>query len=196
MSLRKEVCILRRISVAKRIILGIDPGTNVTGYGIISLEGKKIVLLTMGVIKLSRLPDHPTKLKKIYSRISSIIEEFGPREMALEAPFYGKNVQSMLKLGRAQGVAMAAGLSQDLQVYEYAPRKIKMAITGNGASSKEQVAALLEKLVGESLTNETLDASDALAVAVCHSFQRNLSTDGKNYKDWGDFVKQNPNKKK
>lgn len=183
-------------SVGKRIILGIDPGTNFTGYGIVILSGKQLQLMTSGVIKLSRFPDHPGKLKKIFTRISSIIAEFQPTEMALEAPFYGKNVQSMLKLGRAQGVAMAAGLMHDLEVHEYAPRKVKMAVTGNGSSSKEQVFAMLQKLLNEPLEIEAMDASDALAVAVCHAFQRNPAGDGNSYKDWGDFLKQNPTRKK
>lgn len=180
----------------KRIILGIDPGTNVTGYGVVALSGKKLTLITMGVIKLGRLPDHPSKLKKIFSRVGSIIEEFGPGEMALEAPFFGKNVQSMLKLGRAQGVAMSAGLQHELQIYEYAPKKVKMAVTGNGSASKEQVSGMLEQLLGEDIDKRMLDASDAVAVAVCHAFQRNVGGDGKSYKGWDDFVKQNPGRTK
>ncbi|MDP5171542.1 MAG: crossover junction endodeoxyribonuclease RuvC [Bacteroidia bacterium] len=182
--------------MAKRIILGIDPGTTLTGYGIIVVDGKKMQLVSLGIIKLSKYPDHPGRLKKIFSRITSIIEEYRPTEMALEAPFYGKNVQSMLKLGRAQGVAMAAGLMHELEIYEYAPRKVKMAVTGNGAASKEQVFAMLEKLLGEKIELEALDASDGLAVAVCHAFQRNLTGDGKSYSGWGDFVKKNPDRKK
>lgn len=150
----------------------------------------------MGIIKLGRLPDHPSKLKKIYRRISSLIDEFAPSEMALEAPFYGKNVQSMLKLGRAQGVAMSAGLQRELQIYEYAPKKVKMAVTGNGSASKEQVSAMLEKLVGEPIDPTMLDASDALAVAVCHAFQRHPGGVGHTYKGWSDFVKKNPGRKK
>lgn len=182
--------------MAARTILGIDPGTTLTGYGIIALEGKQMKLLTQGVIKLGKFPDHPARLHKIFTRVTSIIEEFSPREMALEAPFYGKNVQSMLKLGRAQGVAMAAGLMHQMQIYEYAPRKVKMAITGNGAASKEQVFIMLEKLLNEKLEIEAMDASDGLAVAVCHAFQRNLESTGKRYQDWGEFIKQNPDRKK
>ncbi len=182
--------------MAKRIILGIDPGTTQTGYGLVRVEGKQLKLLALGVIHLSKYPDQPSKLKKIFERVNGLILEFAPTEMALEAPFFGKNVQSMLKLGRAQGVAMAAGLVHNLQVFEYAPRKVKMAITGNGAASKEQVLGMLKHLLGEPIEAEALDASDGLAVAVCHAYQRQPLEEGKSYKDWGDFIKQNPQKKK
>lgn len=178
-----------------RIIMGIDPGTNITGYGIILCEGKKMKLISCGVIKLGKSEiSHPEKLKRIFSRVSSLVKEFSPTEMALEAPFHGKNVQSMLKLGRAQGVAMAAGLAQDVEVFEYAPRKVKKAVTGNGAASKEQVASMLQKLLVFEEWPTYLDATDGLAVAVCHFFQNNPSSQGKSYRDWGSFLKDNPGK--
>lgn len=179
-----------------RIILGIDPGTNVTGYGVILCEGKKMKLLSCGVIKLGKTEkSHPEKLKRIFNRVGSIVKEFSPTEMALEAPFHGKNVQAMLKLGRAQGVAMAAGLAQGVEVFEYAPRKVKKAITGNGAASKEQVAGMLQKLLVFEEWPSYLDATDGLAVAVCHFFQNKPTSQGKSYKDWGSFLKDNPNRK-
>lgn len=183
--------------MSTRIILGIDPGTTITGYGVIAVRGSNIRLLACGALHVARqAPDHPTRLKNIFGRIQGLIEEFQPREMALEAPFYGKNVQSMLKLGRAQGVAMAAGLMSDMQIYEYAPRKVKMAITGRGAASKEQVLGMLEQLLNQKLELESLDASDGLAVAVCHAFQRQPGQEGKNYRNWGDYLKQNPDRKR
>jgi crossover junction endodeoxyribonuclease RuvC len=181
----------------KRVILGIDPGTNITGYGLIACQGKKMQVLACGIIKLGKAKiDHPTKLKKIFSRVISLIEEYRPTEMALEAPFYGKNVQSMLKLGRAQGVAMAAGLSQGLSIFEYAPKKVKMSVTGRGAASKEQVAGMLKQMLDFQLHELPLDATDGLAVAVCHFFQGDLTGDKKVHKDWGAFLKANPDRVK
>ena len=178
-----------------RIIMGIDPGTQVTGYGLIRCEGKKMELLACGAITLDKADDdHPARLKRIFRRVSSLIEEYQPTEVALEAPFYGKNVQSMLKLGRAQGVAMAAGLQFDLPIYEYAPRKVKVAVTGNGAASKEQVAAMLGKLLSRELDLHYLDATDGLAVAVCHFFQRDPGKAGKPYKGWAGFLADNPDR--
>ncbi|MEZ4830307.1 MAG: crossover junction endodeoxyribonuclease RuvC [Bacteroidia bacterium] len=175
--------------------MGIDPGTTITGYGIISCKGKKMELLACGVIKLgSQQISHPEKLKKIFLRVSSLIQDFGPKELALEAPFHGKNVQSMLKLGRAQGVAMAAGLVHDLPIFEYAPKKVKMSVTGNGSASKEQVAKMLEHLLGREITTSYMDATDGLAVAVCHFFQGNFSEKNTNYKDWASFIENNPNR--
>ena len=179
-----------------RIILGIDPGTQITGYGLIACEGKRMSLIGCGVIKLGRQKvTHPEKLKRIFDRVSSLIQEFKPTEMALEAPFHGKNVQAMLKLGRAQGVAMAAGLVYDLPIFEYAPRKIKMAVTGNGNASKEMVAGMLESTLGFS-QGKYLDATDGLAVAVCHFYQDNALGGGKSYRNWGDFIKDNPDRKR
>lgn len=179
---------------AMRIILGIDPGTQVTGYGIIQGQGKQMSLLAAGVIKLGKSQEsHPEKLKRIFQRVSGLVESYAVTEMALEAPFYGKNPQSMLKLGRAQGVAMAAGLVQGLPIFEYAPRKVKVAVTGNGAASKEQVAHMLQRLLQFEEQPRYLDATDGLAVAVCHFFQGQLPEEvGNKSGDWGDFLRQNP----
>jgi crossover junction endodeoxyribonuclease RuvC len=176
----------------ERIILGIDPGTNILGYGLIKEVKSTMELLTMGVIRLDDLTDHPLKLQRIFERTLAIIDEYHPDCLAIEAPFYGKNVQVMLKLGRAQGVAMAAGLARDLAIIEYSPRKIKQAITGNGNASKEQVAAMLKTLLKFTEKPEFLDATDGLAVAVCHAFQRNDAGDsGKSYSGWAAFAKAN-----
>lgn len=155
----------------EKIILGIDPGTNVLGYGLLKVEGKTLSVLEIGVVEMQKIGDPYVKLQKIYKTLSEIVERYAPDEMALEAPFYGKNVQSMLKLGRAQGVAMAVGLSRDIVIHEYAPRKIKLSITGSGAASKEQVSAVLSKMLRYENTQKYLDATDALAVAVCHYYQ-------------------------
>lgn len=165
------------------------------GYGLILQKGNKINLITMGIIKLSKYDNHALKLKKIFERTLSLIEEYNPDEMALEAPFFGKNVQSMLKLGRAQGVAMAAGLYKDLPIFEYSPKKIKQSITGNGNASKEQVAGMLKNLVQFKTIPEYLDATDGLAAAVCHYFQRDNKVQGKSYNNWKSFLKENPGRK-
>ncbi|MEL6671441.1 MAG: crossover junction endodeoxyribonuclease RuvC [Bacteroidota bacterium] len=176
--------------------MGIDPGTQITGYGLIACKGKKIRMLACGEIRLGKgKTPHPERLKTIFQRVKGLIQEYKPDEMALEAPFYGKNVQSMLKLGRAQGVAMAAGLMADLPIYEYAPRKVKVAVTGQGAASKEQVKAMLEKLLQVELNFPDYDATDGLAVAVCHFFQGNLPQGGSGPKDWAAFLKENPDRK-
>lgn len=180
--------------VPEKIILGIDPGTSVMGYGLIKVTGKKISLLQFGVIHLSKYTGHELKLKKIFERISSIIDDFHPDEVALEAPFFGKNVQSMLKLGRAQGVAMAAALARDIPITEYAPKKVKQSVTGNGNASKEQVAAMLKSLLEIKEMPKMLDATDALGVAVCHHFQ-NGSLQSK-AKSWKNFVADNPERVK
>ncbi len=180
-----------------KIILGIDPGTTVTGYGMIHLKGKKMELLNFGIIQLNKLPTHPDKLKRIYDRIEGIIREYKPDEMAIEAPFFGKNVQSMLKLGRAQGVAIAAALHHNLPFEEYTPRRIKQAITGNGNASKEQVAAMLQKLLGFEDAPKYLDATDGLAVAVCHHYSKGVGEHNKaKSSNWGSFVKNNPGRSK
>lgn len=166
------------------------------GYGIIHITGKKMKLIQMGVLHLSKLHTHELKLKRIFERTLAMIDEYKPDELAVEAPFFGKNVQSMLKLGRAQGVAMAAGLYRDVPIFEYAPKKIKMAITGSGTASKEQVAAMLQSLLNIKETPKHLDASDGLAAAVCHHFQRNPSKGGKSYSGWSAFLKDNPDKLK
>ena len=182
----------------ERIIMGIDPGTQVMGYGILRVLDNKPSMLAMGVMKLNKYGDHYIKLAKIYSRIIGLIEEFLPDELAIEAPFYGKNVQSMLKLGRAQGVAMAAAISRDIPIFEYAPLKIKMSITGNGRAAKEQVAYMLQKTLhipDENMLVE-MDATDGLAAALCHFYQADISTGDTKYKDWKDFANRNPEKVK
>jgi len=175
-----------------RIILGIDPGTNIMGYGLIHQQGSKITLITLGVLKLAGYNNHPMKLKRIFERVLALIDEYKPDEMALEAPFMGKNPQSMLKLGRAQGVAMAAGLYREIPIFEYAPRKIKQSITGVGTASKEQVAAMLTQLLKLQEKPDYLDATDGLAAAVCHFFQNTHSVAGDSYTGWSSFVKKNP----
>jgi crossover junction endodeoxyribonuclease RuvC len=179
-------------SKTDRIILGIDPGTTIMGYGLIHVKGNKMELINMGVLHLSKLNSHADKLKRIFERTLSLIDEYNPDEMALEAPFFGKNVQSMLKLGRAQGVAMAAGLYRDLPIFEYAPKKIKMSVTGNGNASKEQVALMLKSLLNIKEMPKHLDASDGLAAAVCHFFQKNTGGNEKSYSGWSSFLKNNP----
>ena len=177
-----------------KIILGIDPGTTIMGYGIIHIRDSKIELIQMGVLHLSKLSSHELKLKKIFERTLQLVDEYKPDELAVESPFFGKNVQSMLKLGRAQGVAMAAALYRNLPIFEYAPKKIKMAITGKGTASKEQVAAMLKSILKINNMPKQLDASDGLAAAVCHHFQKNTDINKKNYTDWKSFVKKNPSK--
>lgn len=171
-----------------------DPGTSLMGYGIVHVKNKKLHLVTMGVIHLSKLPEHSDKLKRIFERTLQLIDTYNPDEFAVEAPFYGKNVQSMLKLGRAQGVSMAAALYRDIPIMEYAPRKIKQSITGNGNASKEQVAAMLKSLLKIEEMPKHLDATDGLAAAVCHYFQGGAGTVGKKYSGWESFVKNNPKK--
>ena len=176
----------------EKIILGIDPGTNVMGYGVILTEGKKYSLLQYGVIHLKKYETHELKLKKIFERITGLIEEFLPDAVALEAPFYGENVQSMLKLGRAQGVAMAAALAREIPIREYSPKKVKQSVTGNGNASKEQVAEMLKTLLKIQEIPKLLDATDALAVAVCHHFHEGrLQTRGRN-EGWKAFLEENP----
>ncbi|WP_245906959.1 crossover junction endodeoxyribonuclease RuvC [Reichenbachiella versicolor] len=177
-------------NVKEKIILGIDPGTTVMGYGVILVKGSNISLLQFGVIHLSKYSSHELKLKKIFERISSIIEEFGPDDVALEAPFYGKNVQSMLKLGRAQGVAMAAALTRGIPITEYAPKKVKMSVTGNGNASKEQVAAMLISQLKIKEAPKLLDATDALAVALTHHYQAGALQ--MSAKSWKSFIAENP----
>jgi crossover junction endodeoxyribonuclease RuvC len=180
-----------------KVIIGIDPGTSVMGYGVINIVGKKIELETAGTIHLSKFKDHTIRLKNIFERSLYLIEQYKPDEMAIEAPFYGKNVQSMLKLGRAQGITMAAALYRDIPIFEYAPKKVKQSITGNGNASKEQVAAMLVKMLDLKQIPKYLDATDGLAVAVAHHFQGDqITTDGKSYGGWGSFIKNNPGKVK
>ncbi len=160
--------------VKERIILGIDPGTIVMGYGVIHCKGKEAELLTLGVLKLDKYDDYALKLKKIFERTVGLIEEYKPDELAIEAPFFGKNVQSMLKLGRAQGVAIAAAMSRELAVNEYSPKKIKQSITGSGNASKEQVSAMLQRILKFENDSKFFDATDGLAAAYCHFLQNKL----------------------
>jgi crossover junction endodeoxyribonuclease RuvC len=178
----------------ERIILGIDPGTNIMGYGLVQQQGSAMSLVSLGVIQLSKYDNQALKLKKIFERTLGLIDEFNPDEIAIEAPFYGKNVQSMLKLGRAQGVAMAAGLYRSLPIFEYSPRKIKQAITGNGNSSKEQVAAMLIRLLTLKDVPSQTDATDGLAAAVCHYFQKSVGGEKKSYNSWQQFLSKNPDR--
>lgn len=164
------------------------------GYAIIEIKKKKVILLTLGVVNLSKIKEHPEKLQKIYERIEQLIVAYKPSEMAIEAPFFGKNVQSMLKLGRAQGVAMAAAMVNKISVTEYSPRKIKQSITGNGNASKEQVSAMLISLLNIDLTKEKLDATDALAAALCCHYQNNSAGNSAKAKDWSQFLKDNPDR--
>lgn len=183
--------------IEDKIILGIDPGTTVLGYGLIHVKNKKISLINFGVIHLKKLPTHPDKLKRIYDRLDGIINEFKPDEMAIEAPFFGKNVQSMLKLGRAQGVSIAAALRHNIPFEEYTPRRIKQAITGSGQASKEQVASMLQKLLEFKEIPKYLDATDGLAVALCHHYSRGVGEHNKSKSsNWGSFIKNNPDRKK
>jgi crossover junction endodeoxyribonuclease RuvC len=173
-----------------RIILGIDPGTTVLGYGLIHVKNGKISLLNFGIVQLHKLPSHPDKLKRILERLNGLIEEYKPDEMAIEAPFFGKNVQSMLKLGRAQGVAIAACLNHNIPFEEYAPRRIKQSITSNGNASKEQVAAMLQSLLKFDDMPKYLDATDGLAVAVCHVFSKGVGEHNKSKGGgWKSFIK-------
>ena len=174
--------------------MGIDPGTSILGYGIIEVKGKEIALLAIGVVHLEKIDDHALKLSKIFERCIELIDGFHPDELAIEAPFFGKNVQSMLKLGRAQGVAIAAALSRQLVVNEYAPRKIKQSITGNGNASKEQVAAMLQRLlkIADKDLPKQLDATDGLAAAVCHFYQTSNPLMGAKASSWKSFISKNP----
>jgi crossover junction endodeoxyribonuclease RuvC len=176
----------------EKIILGIDPGTTIMGFGLIKVVGNKMSLLLLNELILNKLDDHYLRLKHIFERTIDLIEKYHPDEIAIEAPFFGKNVQSMLKLGRAQGVAMAAGLSKEIPITEYSPKKIKMSITGNGNASKEQVAKMLQSLLGIKKLPKNLDSTDGLAAAVCHFYnQNNTLSSEKNYSGWSAFVKQN-----
>ena len=182
-------------SPKEKIILGIDPGTSVMGYGLIAVKGSQLGLIQYGVIHLTKYTNHESKLRKIFERMLGLIDEYHPDEVALEAPFYGKNIQSMLKLGRAQGVAMAAALYRDIPITEYAPKKVKQSVTGNGNASKEQVAAMLQQLLKFKVSsNEFMDATDGLAVAVTHHFQNGKSTTGG--KSWKAFLSENPGRVK
>lgn len=195
---------MQEANTTEKIIIGVDPGTQVTGYGVISVKGQNITLVQYGVIHLSKYSTHELKLKKIFERVTQLITEYLPDEMAIEDPFYGKNPQSMLKLGRAQGVAMAAALARDIPIVEYSPKKVKQSVTGSGSASKEQVAYMLEKILKMELSREFLDATDGIAIAICHHYHLNSpaasssSTTGKKQKKggWGAFVAENPDRLK
>ncbi|MCF6308453.1 MAG: crossover junction endodeoxyribonuclease RuvC [Flavobacteriaceae bacterium] len=176
---------------SEKIILGIDPGTTIMGFGLIKVVNKKMQFMQLNELQLKKYEDHYVRLKLIFERTIELIDTHHPDEIAIEAPFFGKNVQSMLKLGRAQGVAMAAGLSRDIPITEYAPKKIKMAITGNGNASKEQVAKMLQSLLGLKTLPKNLDSTDGLAAAVCHFYNSGRVEIGKSYTGWSAFVKQN-----
>jgi len=175
----------------EKIILGIDPGTTIMGFGLIKVVGKQMSFLQLNELSLQKYDDHYLKLKIIFERTIELIDTHNPDEIAIEAPFFGKNVQSMLKLGRAQGVAMAAGLSREIPITEYSPEKIKMAITGNGNASKEQVAKMLQSLLKLKELPKNLDSTDGLAAAVCHFYNSGKIEIGKSYTRWDAFVKQN-----
>jgi len=173
----------------EKIILGLDPGTQVFGYGVLKQEGRKLVAVQMGVVKLDKFRSHEIRLAKIYEKVSQLIEEFTPDEVAIESPFFGKNVQTALKLGRAQGVSMAAAIARQIPIVEYAPKTIKQSVTGNGNASKEQVAAMVIRLLNISQENYLLDATDALAIALTHSNQGDKKQDSKG--GWDKFLKNN-----
>ena len=181
---------------ADKIILGIDPGTNVMGYGVLQISGSLMKLETAGIILLDKMDNHPLKLKNIFEKTLRLIESYLPDELAIEAPFFGKNVQSMLKLGRAQGVALAAALYKNIPVFEYSPKKTKQSVTGSGSATKEQVAAMLQQLLNFEEMPRFLDATDGLAAAVCHYFQQHklgIPSSAKG-KGWKKFIEENPDK--
>lgn len=180
--------------IKEKIILGVDPGTSIMGYGLIMIKDSKVSLIQYGVIHLDKYKDHAIKLNKIFERVSDLIKEYKPDEMAIEAPFFGKNVQSMLKLGRAQGIAIAAAISREVPIVEYSPKKVKQSVTGNGNASKEQVAAMLGRLLNFTDIPKLLDATDALGVAMCHYFQNGKAET--KAKSWSSFLKENPDRLK
>ncbi len=193
-----DLCIFALLIILKyylekeSIILGIDPGTTIMGYGLIKVNGSVLSLLSMGVIKLNKLENQSLKLKKIFEKTLFLVDEYHPDILSIEAQFFGKNVQSMLKLGRAQGVAIAAALYRSVPVVEYSPRKIKQSITGNGNASKEQVANMLTRLFNITEPQPYLDASDGLATAVCHAYQKNYVPQDKKQNTWEKFITANP----
>ena len=176
------------------VIMGIDPGTNIMGFGIIKVEKKEMRLIDMIEYKLPKSDDHNIKLSKIFKKTTELIKIYRPNYISIESPFFGKNVQSMLKLGRAQGVSIAAALNSKIPITEYSPKKIKMAITGNGNSSKEQVAKMLKSMLNIKELPKNLDSTDGLAAAVCHFFNFQNEKQKKKYSDWSSFIDKNPNK--
>ncbi|GAB4144449.1 MAG: crossover junction endodeoxyribonuclease RuvC [Bacteroidia bacterium] len=180
-----------------KVVLGIDPGTTIMGFGVIQINGNRMMLLDIGVVKLNKIDDHALKLQEIFRKTQDLVEKHLPDEFAVEAPFFGKNVQSMLKLGRAQGVAIAAAINKNIPVFEYSPKKIKMSITGNGNASKEQVALMLQQLLNFRDLPKYLDATDGLAAAVCHYFQnKGVTGNDKKFGSWQAFLSANPDRKK
>jgi len=182
----------------ENIIIGIDPGTNVMGWGILGVNGKKPMLIEMGVLKLNPKEDHYMRIHRIYKHVTELVEKYLPDEMAIEAPFYGKNFQSVLKLGRAQGVAMVAALNRQIPIAEYEPSTIKRIITGNGAATKEQVAYMLQQTlkIADDRMPHLLDATDALAAALCHFYQRNKPSSGASAQSWKAYIAQHPDRVK
>ena len=180
----------------ERVIMGIDPGTNVMGYGVLGVNGKKPEVVVMGVIQLNKFESHYRRLARIFERVSGLVEQYLPDELAIEAPFYGKNVQSMLKLGRAQGVAMAAALSRDIPIAEYAPLSITQAVTGNGSATKERVAEMLRRLldIPQEKMPHLLDATDALAAALTHFYETGKPRLPKGPSSWAEFLARNPDR--
>ena len=198
METENNVTVDERVKKYERVIMGIDPGTNVIGYGVLGINGKKPEVVVLGVLELSKFESHYMRLHRIYERVTGLCTQYLPDEVALEAPFFGKNVQSMLKLGRAQGVAMAAALNRDIPISEYAPRLIKMSVTGNGQASKEQVANMLRALLhmrSEDMP-KLLDATDALAVALTHFYETGKPKAARGPKSWAEFIARNPDRVK
>ncbi|MBR9860668.1 crossover junction endodeoxyribonuclease RuvC [bacterium] len=181
---------------SEKIILGIDPGTNISGYGVISVSGNELKLLSMGIFDLRKDANQALKLKSIFKQCTAVIEQYLPDELAIEAPFFGKNPQSMLKLGRAQGVAIAAALNRGVPIFEYAPKRVKQSVTGNGNASKEQVAGMIKSLLRLEILPSNFDATDAVAIAICHHFmyKPGQETTGKHYNSWNSFISNNPDK--
>ena len=198
METENNVTVDERVKKYERVIMGIDPGTNVMGYGVLGINGKKPEVVVLGVLELSKFESHYMRLHRIYERVTGLCTQYLPDEVALEAPFFGKNVQSMLKLGRAQGLAMAAALNRDIPISEYAPRLIKMSVTGNGQASKEQVANMLRALLhmrSEDMP-KLLDATDALAVALTHFYETGKPKAARGPKSWAEFIARNPDRVK
>jgi len=179
----------------EKIIAGIDPGTSIMGYGILEVKSGSVSIMSMGIVDLRKCPDHYIKLKSVFDATTKLLEQFNPDELAIEAPFFGKNVQSMLKLGRAQGAAIAAALQRSIPIFEYAPRKIKLAITGNGNASKEQVAEILKQILKFQKIPKNLDATDGVAAALCHHFNH-APNKKSSYKSWTEFISKNPDRLK
>lgn len=183
------------VSDKQRIIMGIDPGTNLLGYGVILVDARKVHFVDMGVIDMRKEKDHFVKLNRIFHEVGTLLDRYTPDDLAVEAPFYGKNPQVMLKLGRAQGAAVSAALHRQIPVFEYAPRKVKMAITGNGNASKEQVMMLMGKTLKIGMDNKFLDASDALGIAMCHFYQlTNPLSDTSASTNWKKFIAAHPDR--